>query len=255
MKRNRLCCMLLLMVLLVASLAVCVSAAESTSYVWDQDQLLTGAEASQLAQRLKTISTSRGVTVVVVTASSLGGKSAEAYADDFYDENRAACGWSEDGVLLLICLESRDWHISTVGKGIRIFSESALDQLESHLVPRLRRNQFASAFTVFAEDCDAIIHSYFAFPWGRNLVIALVIGLAAALLVTLSMKSKLKSVRMQSGARSYVRQGSMHVTEQSDLPLYVKVTSRAIPKPSSSSSGRTHVSSSGRSHGGRGGKF
>lgn len=95
-----------------------------------------------------------------------------------------------------------------------------------------------------------------------RLIVALVFGLIVALIVVLSMKSKLKSVRYRSEASDYLRDGSMQVTERQDLFLYHTVSRRARPQQNhtngssgSHHGGSTHVSSSGSSFGGRGGKF
>ena len=70
------------------------------------------------------------------------------------------------------------------------------------------------------------------------------------------MNGKLKSVKFQTAADNYVKEGSMNITESRDLFLYRTVTSVAKPKnDDSSSDGGFHSSSSGTSHGGSGGHF
>ena len=71
-----------------------------------------------------------------------------------------------------------------------------------------------------------------------------------------SMKKKLKSVRSQAAASSYVREDSLNITDSRDIYLYATVTRTAKPDDSSSSGGSsTHTSSSGATHGGGGGSF
>ncbi|MBQ7219263.1 MAG: TPM domain-containing protein, partial [Ruminococcus sp.] len=62
----------------------------------------------------------------------------------------------------------------------------------------------------------------------------------------------LKTVAMQRGAASYVRSGSMNVTQSRDTYLYSTVSRTRREKSSSGSS--TH-STGGSSFGGSGGKF
>ena len=84
------------------------------------------------------------------------------------------------------------------------------------------------------------------------------LALITALIVTGVMKSRLKSVAPQRDATSYVRQGSMKLTNQRDLYLYREVHRTERPKESSSSDSggsSTHTSSSGSTHGGGGGSF
>ena len=69
------------------------------------------------------------------------------------------------------------------------------------------------------------------------------------------MKSKLKTVRFQAAANSYMKAESMNITESRDLYLYSAVTRTAKPKNDDSGGSSTHTSSSGSTHGGGGGKF
>ena len=72
------------------------------------------------------------------------------------------------------------------------------------------------------------------------------------------MKSQLRSVAFQENAASYVREGSMNLTNSRELFLYRDVHRTERPKESrSSDSGgsSTHTSSSGTTHGGGGGSF
>ena len=81
-------------------------------------------------------------------------------------------------------------------------------------------------------------------------------GLVAGLLVTGNMRRKLKTVRKQDRAASYVRQGSMNVTRSNDFYLYSTVSKSAKPKNEDSNGGSsTHTSSSGDTFGGSSGKF
>ena len=76
------------------------------------------------------------------------------------------------------------------------------------------------------------------------------------LLVTGNMRRKLKTVRKQDRAASYVRQGSMEVTRSNDFYLYSTVSKSAKPKNEDSNGGSsTHTSSSGDTFGGSSGKF
>lgn len=72
------------------------------------------------------------------------------------------------------------------------------------------------------------------------------------------MKGKLKTVRAQKAANSYMKKDSMQITESRDLFLYHTVT-RTAKASGGSSGGRggssTHRSASGTTHGGGGGKF
>ncbi len=251
MAMKRIAVFFLLLLLLLPIGLTCVGAQETT-YVQDLAGLLDASERAELETRLEQVSRQQGVTVAVVTVDTLSGKSATEYADDYFDYQGAALGWGEDGILLLVSMESHDWAISTTGKGIRIMTDSRLETMEEDVIPLLSKGRYAKAFDTFASDCERFSNKAFRFPLARNLLIALGIGLAVAGIVTLCMKSKLKTVRAQAAANPYIRKNSFQLIGSSDRFLYATVSRQARPQQSS---GRTHTSSSGRSHGGSSGKF
>lgn len=174
-----------------------------------------------------------------------------------------------DGVLLLISMEYGDWQISTCGKGITIFTDAGIDYIGEKVVAYLVNDDFKNAFDEFAQLCDDFaVQAESGEPYDSSnlpreplsalwIVIALVVGFLLALMVVGNMKSKLKTVRSQDGAASYIRDGSMNITNSSDLYLYRTVTrtKKAEENNNSSSGSSTHTSSSGTTHGGGGGKF
>ncbi len=234
------------------------------SHVIDSAELLTQSEETALNQKLYEISTRQGVDVVVVTTNSLGGKSTSEYADDIYDDS--SFGYGDDGVLLLISMEYSDWYISTCGYGITAFTDSGIAYIGEQIVPYLSGGDFIGAFNTFAQYSDDFITQAkngsvynssnlpkepLSLIW---IPISLAIGIVLALLVVGSMKSKLKSVSKKKEANSYVKKGSMAVTENFETFLYSNVT-KTKKESQNSSSSSTHTSSSGRTHGGGGGKF
>ncbi len=78
------------------------------------------------------------------------------------------------------------------------------------------------------------------------------IGVVLALLIVGGMKGKLKTVRSQAAANSYLKKDSLAITESSDLFLYRQVARTEKPKESSGSGSSTHTASSGTTHGGSG---
>ena len=255
-------CILTLILALCLSLALPVMAQQSMPRLVDQADLLSDGEEAWVLSALDAVSEAHGLDVVVVTANTLGGQSPMDYADDFYDDN----GYAQDGILLLVSMEDRDWWISTAGCGITVFTDAGIEYLGERFVPLLTDGDYAAAFETYAETCDTFItqaetgdpYDIYHLPkepfdFLANLLICLVIGFVVALIATAIMKGKLKSVHAKSGAADYVKAGSMKVTHRQDLFLYREVHKREKPKDSGGSS--THRSSSGRSHGGGGGKF
>lgn len=256
--------LVLLLVLSVCALFWSTALAAPSRLV-DEADLLSASEEVALTSLLDEISERQGVDVVVLTVDSIGGKSPRAYADDYYDNN----GYRNDGILFLVSMESRDWYISTSGYGIEALTDEGIDYISQRFLDDLSDGNYASAFTTYAELCDEFISQAKsgdpydignmpkpAFPWVKNILIALLVGFVIAFIATAVMRARLKTVRAKSGAADYVKKDSFRLTGESDRYLYRNVTRRARPKDNDSGGGSgTHSSSSGRSHGGGGGKF
>ncbi len=235
--------------------------------VLDMADLLTDREEAALLKTLDAISLRQKVDVVVATTDSLDGKSVVAYADDLYDGCRFGYGSNQDGLLLLISMEDRDWYISTCGFGITAFTDAGIDYIGRQIQDDLSDGEFAAAFDSFARLCDDFItQAKNGDPYDHDnlpreplsviwIAISLFTGLVIALIVVGTMKGALKTVRPQGTAGSYIKHGSMNVTQCRDLFLYRNVVRTPRPKNNTSSGSSTHRSSSGNIHGGGGGKF
>lgn len=262
----------MMLILCLAFSITAFSKGEGAARLVDMADLLDESEEDKLLAKLNEISVRQQLDIVVVTTDTLGGKTPMEYADDFYDENDYGFGSERDGILLLVSMEDRDWRISTTGYGITVFTDAGMDYLSKQFLPYLSDGDYVGAFQKFATECDDFITQAKAgqpydtynypkepFAFGYHMGISLLIGFVSALVITLLMKSKMKSVRFQPAAAEYIKNGSMRVTESRDLFLYSHVDRRAKPKNDSSShsssGSHTHSSSSGRSHGGGGGKF
>ena len=250
--------------LLILSTLLSSHAAENgTKHLYDNANLLAFTEKLEIESLLYNLSEKHDLDIVIVTTDSCENKSPRAYADDFYDEN----GFSDDGVLLLISMYDSDWYISTAGYGITAFTDAGIDYLADRFVPFLSNELYFDAFSVFIQDCDNFIYQAnmgepydigtlpkAPFDAATSLLISLVIGFIIAFIITGVMKSSLTPVKLSPHASSYIKDGSLEITNSRDFFLYRNIT--RTPKASSSGGGsKTHRSSSGRSHGGRGGKF
>ena len=237
----------------------------------DSAGVLTEDEDNELEDALEELSLRQSFDVTIATVESLESvdyDSMEAYADDLYDFCQFGYGSEMDGVLLLVSVGDRKWHISTCGYGITAFT--AIQYLGEQMTPFMADGDYAGAFRTFVQWSDTYIDAARAgHPYDVNnlpreplslmyLFLALGIGLALAWVVVHVMKSQLRSVAFQENAASYVREGSMKLTNQRDLFLYRDVHRTERPKESSSSDSggsSTHTSSSGTTHGGGGGSF
>ena len=274
MKTMKWAALLAAILMLTALLSLTASAEEETkSLVVDDADLLTDFEEEQLKRRFERVSAELKCEIAVVTVTSTKGKTAQAFADDYYDENGYGYGVGNDGILLLIHLDIKDrkWAVSTYGLGHRALGDDSLDGLEDRVVPLLAEERYYRAFQLFAEGCEFYVN-YEKNPdavdensvWmtyldggmhiGVMVLIALALGVIIALLIVSGMKAKLTTVRTCNQANAYVCRDGFRLTRSRDIYLYSTVT-KIRRNTDSSSSGGAHRSSSGRIHGGRSGRF
>ncbi len=262
-----------ILMVLLALPPLTASAEEVRPLVVDDADILSYGDEVQLTRLLERIGAEQKCEIVVVTVSETKGKSAQTYADDYFDENGYGYGAGDDGILFLIHMgrKDREWAISTHGLGHRALGDEALDGLEDRVVPYLSEEQYYRGVQVFVEGCEFYLR-YYDDPdsvdndsvWmtylendvnvGFLLLIAVAMGAVIAFLVVNGMKAQLTSVRSRDEAGDYVRPDSFHLTRHHDVFLYHTVT-RIRRDTESGSSGGSHRSSSGRTHGGRSGRF
>ena len=272
-----LCAALAALVLLLALAAPAFAAENGFADLYyrvnDSAEVLTEDEDGELEASLEELSVRQSFDVIIATIDSLedeGYTSMEEYADDLYDYCQFGYGENRDGVLLLISTGDRKWHISTCGYGITAFTDAGIQYLGEQMTPFMADGDYAGAFRTFVQWSDTYIDAARAgHPYDVNnlpreplslmyLFLAVGIGLVLAWVVVSVMKSQLRSVAFQENAASYVREGSMKLTNQRDLFLYRNVQrTKHVEEKDSDSSGdsSTHTSSSGTTHGGGGGSF
>ncbi len=256
-------------------LGVCLFAsaavqAKSPHMVDDGDLIAEEAE-EKLESEMERISEAYQMDMVIVTTDSLGGKTATAYADDYFDYNGYGYGSSHDGILFLLSMEDRDWAISTTGEAISAFTDAGQEYIMEKILPDLKKNDFEEAFTSYVSLCEKFMkeaaegeaYDVGNMPLGTKtiltrLLIALVIGLVGGGLVTLVLVGQLQSVKLQ-GQADYYMKSPLKVQKMRTIHLYDNVTRVRKPDPERSGGGHggssTHMGSSGTSHGGSSGKF
>lgn len=267
---KKLCIVLALLLCLLPVLSVSAEE-EHPARLIDGAGLLTEEEQLALAEHLDAISIDLNFDVAIVTVTSLDGKTATEYADDFYDYNGYGMD-GNDGILLLVSVDgdTRNYAYTTAGAGEYVFGDNAMDRLDEAFLPSLRSLEYNEAFWKFAESCNEIVYSVLYtedgtlpetdsgsesfLPGAGWILLALAIGIVLAFVVMAGYKGALKTVRAQAAANSYVCRDSMQLTMDRDLFLYSTVTATPKPKDNDSNSS-SHTSSSGTSHGGRSGSF
>ena len=282
---------ILLVFLLLASLCVCAAADSSViPLVVDNAGVLYSDEITILTEKAQSLQDTYDMDVVILVVTDLDGKSAQDYADDYYDYNGYGIGDDYSGMLLLIATESRDWWISTCGEAIYVLTDYGIESIFSDFAGYLSVNDYYHAFETYLDclpeyfdayysgdpidgysgnysdpgsyspgDADDIIYYEDDSTVLLGIISSVFVGCVVSGIAVLIMSGRMNTKLPQNSARNYLNQSSYQLHGHSDMFLYSNVTK--VRRESSSSSGSggggssTHRSSSGRSHGGGGGKF
>ena len=258
--KKLLSCVLLTLLLLTLFLPVYASF-ENPSIV-DEAGYLMQSELASLTEKLDKVRNEYDFEVAIYTESEMTSDTAEASADDIYDYGGYGAGENDDGIMLYICRDTREYHFTTHGKGREYFNKNGLAYLESKVVPHLSENDYYEAFEEYIETTDELLQmAKDGTPYNeKNLSTKYIVGVVLVCLLTplllgfIMMKKKLKKMKTaveNDYAANYIKSGSMRIDTSRDLFLYSRITKTERPKSSSG----THTSSSGRTHGGRGGSF
>lgn len=256
--------------------------------VFDTAGAFTEAQAYEIGKTLDYYSENCSLDIAVLFVSSLDGIDPQEYAENWYDDNRRGYDGTDDGVLLLVCPDSRDYQITTSGRAVYELGDYQLDVIEGAVLAKLQRNDWEGAAIAFAESIDTCINSidndysddhYGDISYtvdidevqgdGSNIYVdcifvALGIGAVVSLIILLVMKSGMNNVKQNRTAGNYLVGGTFNLTCATEMFLHRSVT--RTPKPDNNTSSRTGSGGfrsggghshggSGHSHGGRGGKF
>ena len=200
---------------------------EDVCFLYDDADLLTDGEEATLAAKLGEISYARNTQLVICTIASMDGGDIDEFLPFLYDSMGFGFGENHEGVLLLICMDPREYRILSNGYAGEAIGPDQIDTLCDFMDTYLSNGQYVAAFNSFATQCDEMLEYYQAgspFKFGKSLMISLAIGILVGVIVAFVLKAQLKSVRKQTTAYVYEKQGSMHVDYQYDIFLYRNVT-------------------------------
>lgn len=246
------------------------------SYVFDYAGLMSEDEIAALEMQIADMKEKTGWDIFAVTTDYAEGKSAMAYADDFYDERTAE---DSDGILVLIDMDNREIYVSTCGKAIRYLTDARIERVLDDGFYYVSNGDYASCLSAMLSTSEyyydagiqesqynydvetGAVSEYRTLTWMEVVpvfLLAVVVGLA----IFFGVK---KSYSLKGGRYEYpyMKYGKLDLTEHQDQFLRAHTTHHRIQTSSSSggssrsSGGRssTYRSSSGRSHGGGGRKF
>ncbi len=233
----------------------------NTDNVIDNAKLLDGDIYDELQSKANSIKTIYGMEPVILTIDDAKGNSSMVIADDYYDYNGFGVGSENKGILMLIDMDNRTVWISTTGQDIIDKYQPLIDPILEEITPYLSDGEYSDSCIRFLEIVENVERTGKISTYGQRVmdmmtsiipyIVALVIGLIATGILTLSSKSKVTAT-----GRNYESGDSFVLTNQADHFEHENTTRRAIPKNNNSSGGGgSHTGSSGTSHGGGGSSF
>lgn len=264
---------LMLLVMSVSIMSVflifSVSSAAGKKSVIDDAGIIKASDEKELDKKIKNIQKDK-FDVVILTVKSLDGKSAQDYADDYYDNNDYGLDSEKSGVLFLVSKGDRKYHISTKGAGIKAFTDYGIGRIKEEIKPYLSDGDYFDACDEFLNITKDFVKAYKEGtpydtdnPYNEEIdyvileVIALVVAFVIALISVGIMRLRMNTAKPKGTATEYIKKGSFKLTSEKDIFMYSTVTKTAKPKDDDNSAGgsTTHISSSGSEHGGGGGSF
>ena len=222
--------------------------------VTDNADILTDAEEAELSIKLKELGDKYDMDAAILTVDSYEGKTDRAYADDYFIEIGYGRGESKDGFLFVFNTGKEDGtrnvHLATHGSAIEYITDFEIDVIIEMVLPDLEKGEYAAAFETLISEADSAIDP--STP-GYYIPLSIVIGFVIAFIIMKIQASKLKTVRKQVNAASYV--ANVQLTYQCDNFMYSDVSRVKRSSDSSSGGSSTHTSSSGDTFGGKGRNF
>lgn len=223
--------------------------------VYDNAGLLTEEEETDLQQLCVDASVNSKADIIVVTVDSLEGKTAEAYADDFFDYN--GFGYEDEmgtGTLFLISIGDRECAFSTSGDCVNIFTQNASDDMIENVSAYLSEGEYYNGLVSYVDRTQEYIKNGGKSDAQkvRNLMIEIVAALAIGGISIWIMYSG-SSSKMTVDGYTYATGHKSELLKHHDVFQRTTTISRHIEKNNGGSG--SHIGSSGNSHGGSSGHF
>ena len=224
--------------------------------VFDAAGLFNAGQRTTLNDKAHDLILKHQQDLVIVTTADAGGKSAMAYADDYYDYNGFGIGPNYDGLLLLIDMDNREFFITTTGSAIKLFNDVKIDNMLDNIYAFVAKGDYAGGADTFLRDVDRhLVKKTQPHYWSWEFF---GVGLFAVLMILGGMvMNHKKGLMAVPSTRRYINDDLCDLTRCDDVFLHSSTRRIAINNDSDSGRGgsSTHTSSSGRSHGGGGRSF
>ena len=148
-----------LILTLICFFTLCSSLMAAVPRVNDLADLLSLDEIESLEKELNILSETYQMETVIVTTNDAEGKTATAYADDFYVTNDYGYGDNWDGVLFLMDMDNRELAISTNGLSAKYLDDRRIDTLMDTIAPYLTDANYYQGCLTFINGVETYFKS------------------------------------------------------------------------------------------------
>ena len=245
--------------------------------VYDEAGLLSEDERVALLEQVNALREKTGWDIFAVTTANANGKSARAYADDFYDAQTAE---DSNGVLALIDMDNRDIYLSTCGEAIRYLEDARIEAILDDAFSYVVDGDYAGCLSVMIRGVEyyyekgihedqynydvetGAVSEYRTLTWMEVVPVALLsAGVGIAIYCIIMNRYSLKG-STGNDSYPYTRYGKVDLTDTEDRFVHQTITHHVIQTNNGGGNGgggghrsSVHHSSGGRSHGGGGRSF
>lgn len=231
--------------------------------VQDDAGLLTASEEESLESECTRLLEKHGTGIYIITTPDFGGGDIKDWQRQIFQEYDLGRESGGSAAVLAVSMAERDWGLVGFGAAQDAFSTYGRERLGELILDDLSEGDFYEAFSEYLSIADDYLTAaeegspytedhHYREGWKIPLIIGVsfLLSLGVSAGVLMSWKKGMNTRVSRDGAMDYLKAGSFHLSDKSDLFLYHTVSRTQRPKDTSSGGGSSagmHSDSSGTS--------
>lgn len=252
--KRRLLLALIPLALFVLAISPLPAFAQTGTYVFDEQGVLSQEEFTQLESQAAGYADSYHVGTYLLFCDDMGTSDPSPserreFARDYFEQHSLGEGPNKDGIIIVIAVESRNYvtvkHF--VDTSTDPFSNSSVDVMEDAVVDMIRDDRWYEGGKVYYDTVGQHM-AYFATngkQWKKPNTVVTIIKVAATVLIPLlvaigvvsSEKNAMKTARIKTEAGNYVEPNSFILHVSTDQFVNRSISATRIPKHDDDSDG------------------
>ena len=188
-----------------------------------------------------------------------GFDSIQAYSEYIYHDENLGFGTDQDGLLLLLTMNEREYDLTAYGLGNDAFTDYGRDKLVDHMIDDLSDDRMYDAMNTYSKNCNEYLSLYQkGTPYdvgvktkAEKIKLGLIlegVALLVTMLIMWILVKQLNTTGIATKASAYEKQGSFNLQQQSDQFTHTTTTKRYSPQNKDNNRGGSSVNSRGHSH-------